>query len=174
MEYLKYTDEEDKSYGLAGMSIAAVVWDEIEAIDSVNLDGTDDGSVVFAQDYVYAAPSGGSVKSVWEQAFMHYRLCARLMLANVACRRLVLKKEAIPSAAVAEMKRIVAESGAEHCSLEKDETDMVFEKNYDSVIRIFSHAGVQEVVREFARTLKASRSLSAGEIIEHLHRLRMM
>ncbi len=41
MNSLKYTDEEDKSFGLAGMSIAAMVWDEIEAIESVSLDSED-------------------------------------------------------------------------------------------------------------------------------------
>ncbi len=174
MNSLKYTDEEDKSFGLAGMSIAAMVWDEIEAIESVSLDSEDCSSVDFASDYVYAAPAGVSVKSVWEQSFLHYRLCARLLMANVACREIVHRNEPVSDYAVRQMRRILAETGMEHCSLEQDETDMVFEKNYDSVIRIFNHSAVRQIARDFASELKEARRMSASEIAERLQRLRML
>lgn len=174
MDSLKYVDEKDKSYGLAGMSIAAVVWDEADAIASINLDANDGESVKFASDYVYSAPSGVSVKSVWEHSFIHYRLCARLMMANVACRHLVHRHKDIPSNIVKTMRDMVCDEGNRQCSLETDESETVFNKNYENIRKIFGHSAVQQVARDFAENLLKCREMTGTEIMESLHRLQML
>ncbi len=175
MESLKYIDEEDKIYGLTGMAIAIVVWDEAEAIDSINVDGNVEDSVLFASDYVYAAPAGVSVKKVWEHNFLHYRLCMRLLLANVVCRHYMRNGSTpIKSSLEKLMRDILREEGVRQCALEADEIESVFAKNYDTVHRVFRHNGVQQVARDFAATLRECRTMSAGEIIDNLSRLRML
>ncbi|MDE7125356.1 MAG: hypothetical protein K2O12_02615 [Muribaculaceae bacterium] len=174
MESLKYIDEEDKAYGLAGMSVAAVIWDEIEAISSISLDDEDESSLEFASDYVYSAPAGISVKNVWQHAFMHYRLCVRLLLSNVACRTMVRQRTDVPDKTVRMMKSMISEEGQRQCSLENDEAEMVFKKNYNDVCRIFNHSAVRQIADEFVADLKECRRMTAADIIDRLGRLRMM
>lgn len=175
MESLKYIDEEDKIYGLTGMAIAIVVWDEAEAIDSINVDGSVEDSLLFASDYVYGAPTGVSVKKVWEHNFLHYRLCLRLLLANVVCRHYMLQGNKPMKPAMEKLMRdILREEGVRQCALEADEIESVFTKNYDTVHRVFRHSGVQQIARDFAATLRESRYMSVADIIDNLSRLRMI
>ena len=66
------------------------------------------------------------------------------------------------------------EEGKKECDLEKDEVEILFNKNFDYLQRIFSHPEVQRIANDFAQTLSESRSLSQSEIIEALQPLNML
>ena len=86
----------------------------------------------------------------------------------------MLHKETVDSDTRNELLSYLDEEGKDVCSLESDEIEHMFNKSYNYLHKVFNHAGVQSVVHDFARDLKAQRRMSRGEVVEHLRALRML
>ena len=64
--------------------------------------------------------------------------------------------------------------GSDSCSLDEDESQRLFDKNYNYLYRIFNHRGVHDVAHSFADALKRSRRMTRIEILEQLRGLRVL
>lgn len=166
---LKYADETDKAYGLAGMAISLVAWDAEEWLDAINLDAeADEAMRMSAEFYLNIAPRIGA-KALWEQSFKRFQLTAAMTVANVACRELVRKRRgSLPGMADAALRQALADEGADLCALEQDEVSNIYGKALSYCNRLFMHPGVQEVAVSLTDALLAQRELGAAEIFSLL------
>lgn len=169
MNELKYQDETDKAYGLAGMAISLVAWDAEEWLDSINLDARADEAIHMSTEfYLNIAPRVGA-KALWEQALKRFQLTAAMMVANVACREMVKNRHgSLPGASDSALRSALYDEGAELCSLEQDEVSRIYGKSLSYCSQLFAHPGVKQVASEFADTLQKRRNLMSGEILELL------
>ncbi|MDE6703864.1 MAG: hypothetical protein K2K00_09345 [Muribaculaceae bacterium] len=171
---LKYTDEKDKSYGLTGMAISMIVLDGEEYLSGMSIDAPVGEGVELSQDFYFIGNPRLSAKIAWNEILKHFQLSAGMVISNVMCRNYVQHRRKLSSELVALLKDLVREEAKENCSLDEDESDMIFEKSLNYFDRIFSYARVHEIAHEFASAIVKQRSMSAQEIIEHLRQLSML
>lgn len=168
---LKYADERDKIYGLAGMAITLVALDGEKYLCEIRLDAPADKSFVMSHDYGFTGNPRMSARIVWEQTLSDLRMTASMALGNIACRRYVLGHRAIDDNDIVAVREAVRLDAGEHCSLDTDEADSLFNTSLNYVQRIFRHSGVQEIAHTFAGHIGRRRTMSGAEAVEILHSL---
>ena len=87
---LKYKDDTDRSYGVAGMALAAFILDYEKYIASVSVERRGLDAVEFSPDfYMAAAGEGISPKASWAHVIEQYQIIASMLISNVMCRSMV-------------------------------------------------------------------------------------
>lgn len=164
---LKYVDERDRCYGLAGMAMSAIVLDQAHMLLSINLDADADSMIQFAPQYYFAGNPSTSARIAWNQMVQHYTLTMSLLIANVLSRGYMTGNTDITSPRLLrKLRALIGIEGHDTCHLDDDEIDTLFNKQYSYMQRLFSHTGVQTVVNDFVRRLTATRTMTAAEIID--------
>lgn len=171
MEIFKYSDEDDKCLGIAGMAISMVVWDNEDLLSSVSLDAQSGESIEFTPQYYFAGDPKMSAKASWTQIIEHYQITMGMLIANVMCRHYTQSDKPIENKTKDTIFSLLEKEGKETCSLEKDEIERLFDKTYDYLNRVFMHHGVQTIANDLASSLKQSRKMTRSEIMEHLEAL---
>ncbi|MCC8071142.1 MAG: hypothetical protein LIO90_05000 [Bacteroidales bacterium] len=174
MDILRYKDEDDKCYGATGMAIGIVVFDGEEMLSAVSLDG-DAADIMEMHDRFYFSGNPSlSAKSSWHQMISNFNITSAMLISNVLCRALVRNGVAVTPEVRKAIHDILVEEGHNECSLEADEIERLFNKNYSHLNRIFSHHGVQSIAHDFARVLKAQRRMTRSDVIEQLRALTLL
>lgn len=166
--HLGYRDERDKCYGITGMAITLVALDGEEYLAAVNLDADAAECVEMAPGFAFRGNPRMSAKIVWEQTLKDLRLTTSLALGNLACRRYVLDHDRISRIEAANLRDAMRGDAGEHCGLDSDEADRLFDSCLSYVDRIFSHSPVHTVAHSFAASLAERRSMTASEVVELL------
>ena len=174
MEQFRYKDENDRSYGAAGMAIGLVVFDGEDMISSVSLDRDSDDTFQMTGDFYFTGNPVVSAKAAWNHLLKNYNLSVVMLVANVLCRSLVLNSTRLSAESRRMLHDSIVEEGHNVCSLDDDEIDALFNKNYSYLDRVFSHRGVQSVAHDFASALRERRSLSRVDVIDMLKVLNML
>ncbi len=165
---LSYRNEDDKCYGATGMAVAMVIFDGEDVLSCVNLDASPDSIVEFTSEFYFSGNQNISAKSAWNIILKNFNLTMAIAIANVMCRKVVLERSSMNAAVKTELRKIMLDAGNENCGLDEDETIRLFDKNYNYLQRVFNHYGVQQVVNEFAETLKRRRKLSRLDVLDLL------
>ena len=168
-EKLKYSDETDKSMGVAGMAISLIACDCEDMLAGVSLDEAEE-TLSMAGEFFFSGNPRFSAKIAWNEILRQFQITAGLLMGNVMCRRLCTGG-AVDAEIMGIVRDIILKEGAEHCSLEEDEADALYNKNYRYYHRLFSHPSVAAIARDFATTLRMQRRMTAGEVVENLRRL---
>ena len=92
---LKYIDEEDKSYGVAGMAVAIMVFDGENLLSSISLEAPANEAMVFTSDFYFSGNPRLSAKYSWNRLLEHYQLSIGMLIANIMCRNIVLHNTSI-------------------------------------------------------------------------------
>ena len=171
---LRYKDEQDKCYGLTGVAMSAVIWDVEHLISGIYLDSDAFNSIQYTPQLIADGNAEISPRNIWNHNVEKFRLSMGMILSNVLCRTYVLEHKFINHKTKQHIFEYFIEEGNSTCSLEKDEVEALFNKNYDYLHRIFSHPEVQRIANDFAQHLTERRSLSQTEIIESLQALNML
>lgn len=171
---LSYKDERDKCYGATGMAMGVVIFDGEDMLAAVDIDGDPSSTLEFVADYYFSGNPRVSAKVAWNKILHNYNLSMGVSLANVLCRSLVMENHEIENDVVDQLRQLMIEEGHQSCSLDDDEINHIFDKNFSYLHRIFAHRGVQSVAHDFADTLLKSRRMSRSEVIEHLRALNML
>ena len=174
MKSLKYTDETDRCYGATGMAIGLMVFDGEDMLASVTIDGDPNEMVALSPDFYFAGNPGVSAKTAWNQILKNYNIGIAMLMSNLLCRSVVNRRQELPSELHDFLLDLAREEGHESCSLDDDEIDRLFNKNYTYLNRVFTHRGVQSVAHDFASTLSQRRTLSRLDVLELLDALRML
>lgn len=170
---LRYADERDKTYGIAGMAISLVACDGEQLLAEIRLDAEPGECMVMANGFGLKGNPRMSAKIVWEQSIKELRATTSMVLGNIACRRYVLAHKAMTPSDTDCIRQAVRDEASEHCALDADEADALFGNCLSYVDRVFRHSGVQQVARTFADRLASQRTMSADEAIELLAQLGM-
>ncbi|MDE6526802.1 MAG: hypothetical protein K2L75_06060 [Muribaculaceae bacterium] len=165
---LRYADERDKSYGIAGMTITPGGGRADDLLAEINLDAEPADALVMSHDFGFRGNPRMSAKIVWSQALDELRTTTSMALGNIVCRRYVLARRGLSKEDTEAIRSAVRSEAAAHCSLDTDEADALFERALATVDRIFRHSVVHDAARQFANELSARRSMSAHEAVELL------
>lgn len=166
---LKYIDETDKSLGIAGMAITLVACDCEDMLACVSLEDGEE-SISMAEEFFFNGNPRLSAKIAWNEILKQFQVTAGMLIGNVLCRKFC--KGISPEADLLKVVHdIIIEEGARHCSLDEDEADAVYNKNYRYYNRLFMHPTVVGVARDFATALRMQRRMTSGEVIENLRKL---
>lgn len=170
---LQYSNEDDRAYGLAGMTITIAALDALDRVSSVTLD-TDGPMVTFSNAYYFSGSPSISPKATWDNMIRNFHLTSAMVMANVMARSLVRRHAEVPAELMDTLKRSIAEEGRESCDLEDDEIDALFERTRSYTRRIFANPRVHPAVDSFARLLAVRRTLSGREIFDELESLQLI
>lgn len=169
---LKYKDETDRSYGLAGMAISMVVLDGEEYVNSISIDAPVGESVDLAQQFFFVGNPRLSAKIAWNEMLKHLQLAAGMVISNAMCRSYVQHRHKLSSDMVDELRNFIKNEAHVGYELDDDECDVIFDKSLAYFDRLYSYAHVHEIASRFAATLTRQRQLSSQEIFEQLGQLR--
>lgn len=167
---LKYSDEKDRCYGVTGMVVSLVILEADDMLARVDIDADD--NLEFVPEYYFSGNPRLSAKRAWKYILAHYQASMGMIIGNVMCRYYLLHHRAPDSATRKALLESLEQEGLEACSLENDEVKQLFEENYTYLNKVFSHSGVQGIVKKFADDLTASRAFTRGDISERLAALR--
>ncbi len=168
---LSYRNEDDRCYGATGMAIGLVVFDGEDMLAGMSLDSPAHEMMEMNQDFFFSGNPSLSAKAAWNRMLRNFNLITAMMISNVMCRRLVLDQAEIGSDIRDALRSHILAEGADTCSLEEDEADRIFEKDYDYLYQVFNHRGVQDIARDFARKFASVRHFSRAEMLEELSML---
>jgi hypothetical protein len=168
---LKYSNEKDRSYGIAGMAISMVVWNGEEQLSAISIDNPLGEGVELAPEIIFAGNPHFSPRTAWQQQVKKLELSAAMIMGNAMCRAYLNRKRGISSKVNASLKALVRDEARTICSLEDDEIDALYNKTYRYLEQLFSHEGVAGLARELANELTERRRLSAAETLEMLRAL---
>ncbi len=172
---IKYADETDKAYGLAGMAISLVAWDAEEWLNAINIDAPADSALEMTSEfYLTLAPRVGA-KAVWEQASKRFQLTAAMTVANVSCREMALRKHGtLPDDADSELRALLADEGADLCGFEPDEVSRLYGQALTYCSRLFGDPGVPTLADKVGARLSEVRRLDSPEVFALLAPLNRM
>lgn len=163
-----YTDEEDKSYGLTGMALSLVVWDNYPMLRHISLDDAEGESIAFSPDFFFCSNPRFSAKIAWSELVKQYQTLTSLVMGNIMCRQIVHRRQALTPEDLADIYALIEEEGREDCQLEKDEIDEIFNKTLANLQRIYTNRQVEVIASQFADILRHRRTMSGHEVAEQI------
>ena len=171
---MKYRDELDKSYGVAGMALGLSVFDAADLFTAVTLDGEGPGCIQFTPEFFFAGNPRLSPRGSWQYILSHYRITVGLAVANALCRRMVLDNERADQRLRDQLLDVACADGRDYCQLERDEVESIFDEAYDNMKRLFSDTRVRKAMDYFADALQQRRTLSHIDVTDILQQLDLM
>ena len=170
---MKYRDELDKSYGVAGMALGLSVLDASDLFTEVTLDGDDTGCIQFTPEFFFAGNPRLSPRGAWKYILGHYRISVGLAVANALCRRMVLDNDKADNQLRDQLFNIAFAAGRDYCQLERDEVAPIFDEAFENMTRLFGDARVRHAMDSFVDTLQQRRTLSHIDVIDILQQLNL-
>ena len=168
---MKYRDELDKSYGLAGMVLGLSVFDASDLFTAVTLDAAGPGGIQFTPEFYFAGNPRLSPRGAWKYILGHYRITVGLAIANALCRRMVLDNERVDDKLRDELFNAALADGSNYCQLERDEVYPIFDEAFDNMKRLFADTRVRRAMDTFADALQQRRTLSHIDALDLLQQL---
>ncbi len=170
---MKYRDELDKCYGVAGMALGLAVFDAEDLFTAVSLDTGGPGCIQFTPEYFFAGNPRLSPRGAWQYILSHYRISVGLAVANALCRRMILDNEAVDNKLRDELFNAAFEDGRDFCQLERDEVEPIFDEAFDNMSRLFADSRVRKAMDTFADMLQQRRTLSHIDVNDILQQLNL-
>lgn len=170
---LAYRSEEDRSYGLAGMTIALATLDAIDNVVRINLD-SEGPMVLFTNEFFWGNSQAASPKAYWHTLIRNFQITASLALYNVLSRCMVRERGADPTAMLDALMPVIISEGMDVCSLEEDEAHNLYNNSLMQARRTFGNPRLHPYVDRLADLLAHRRTLTGREIAEELHALHLL
>lgn len=171
---MKYRDELDKSYGVAGMVLGLSVLDAADLFTAVTLDGEGAGCIQFTPEFFFAGNPRLSPRGSWQYILGHYRITVGLAIANALCRRMVLDNEHADQRLREQLFDVACDDGRDYCQLERDEVQPIFDEAFNNMKRLFADQRVRKAMDYFADALQQRRTLSHIDVTDILQQLNLM
>jgi len=168
---MKYRDELDKSYGIAGMALGLSVFDAADLFTAITLDSDANGSIQFTPEFFFAGNPRLSPRGAWQYILGHYRISVGLAIANALCRRMVLDNNSVDQQLRDRLFAAACDDGRDYCQLERDEVEPIFNEAFDSMKRLFANSQVRKAMDTFADALQQRRTLSHIDVADILQQL---
>lgn len=173
MEFqLRYSGEDDKAFGLAGMAISLASLDALDRIEEIFLDS--EGPMVrFSHLYFHTLSPSLSPKAVWNNMVRNLHLTASLVVSNVMARTMVRLGEMANREVFNELRELVREEGRDACELDIEEADAMFDRVVRQSHQLFHNPRLHPAVKELAGVISRKRRLTMMELADELEMLRL-
>lgn len=169
---LKYSNEDDRAFGLAGMAISIASLDALDRVTEIFLD-SEGPMVEFSQDYYFSSSPAVSPKAVWNNLMTNLQLTTSLVLGNIMARSLIRVGVEAENEIFDEIRGLVREEGKEICALDEEEADTLFDKMMRHSRKLFYNPRLQPAVKQLAGVISRRRRLSVLDLAEELELLRI-
>lgn len=170
---MKYRNEEDKCYGVAGMAIGLSVFDADDLLAEVTIDADGVDCMRFTPDYYFTGSPRVSASKSWHHIYSHYQVSMGLAIANAMCRKMVLDHGILDRKRRNELLDAAVEDGHALCQLDRDEVEPLFDKSFSYLTRVFGNRDIQRAIAAFVQQLQQRRSLTRSEVAELLQELNL-
>lgn len=167
---MKYRDETDKCYGIAGMSIALAIFEAEDLLSGVSLDGEGLDCLTFVPNY-YSGSLSLSPSTVWQDVFQRYQVTLGMTIADTMCRKMLLDKGNVDRKLRKKLLEAACEEGKASCQLDSDEVERIFDKSFSYLLQAFKNNNVRSVIADIVATLRERRSMSGCDMHEMLRTL---
>lgn len=174
MVTLKYNDEADRAYGISGMAVALVIWENDKYLSALNIDGEADSGIEFTPDFFMMRNPKSSPRMAWNETVERFQLISGLLISNILCRSLVKAREDITPQLRQEVVRLLREEGRAVADLTDQEVEAIFSKGFNYFHKIFSHAGIGQLATDLADALSRDRRVDRDRMLEILAPLTRM
>ena len=171
---MKYRDELDKSYGVAGMALGLSVFDAADLFTSITLDGDGPGAIEFTPEFFFADNPRLSPRGSWQYMLGHFRISVGLAVANALCRRMVLDNDKADQQLRDQLLNAACDDGRDYCQLERDEVQPIFDEAFENMSRLFADSRVRKAMDSFADALQQRRTLSHIDVVDILQQLNLI
>lgn len=171
---MKYRDELDKSYGVAGMALGLSVFDADDLFTAVTIDAEGPECIQFTPEFFFAGNPRLSPRGAWKYILGHYRISVGLAVANALCRRMVLDNSKVDDKLRDQLFNAAYDDGRDYCQLERDEVEPIFDEAFENLMRLFSDSRVRKAMDTFADALQQRRTLSHIDVNDILQQLNMI
>jgi hypothetical protein len=171
---MKYRDELDKSYGVAGMALGLSVFDAADLFTSITLDGDGLGAIEFTPEFFFAGNPRLSPRGSWQYMLGHFRISVGLAVANALCRRMVLDNDKADQQLRDQLLNAACDDGRDYCQLERDEVQPIFDEAFENMSRLFADSRVRKAMDSFADALQQRRTLSHIDVVDILQQLNLI
>lgn len=171
---MKYRDELDKSYGVAGMALGLSVFDAADLFTSITLDGDGPGAIEFTPEFFFAGNPRLSPRGSWQYMLGHFRISVGLAVANALCRRMVLDNDKADQQLRDQLLNAACDDGRDYCQLERDEVQPIFDEAFENMSRLFADSRVRKAMDSFADALQKRRTLSHIDVVDILQQLNLI
>lgn len=171
---MKYRDDLDKSYGVAGMALGMSVLEADNLFTSITIDAEGQGCIQFTPEFFFAGNPRLSPRGSWKYILGHYRISVGLAVANALCRRMVLDNDKVDDKLRDELFTAAYEDGRDYCHLERDEVEPIFDEAFDNMTRLFSNSQVRKAMDAFADALQQRRTLSHIDVSDILQQMNII
>ena len=171
---MKYRDELDKSYGVAGMALGLSVFDADDLFTAVTIDAEGPECIQFTPEFFFAGNPRLSPRGAWKYILGHYRISVGLAVANALCRRMVLDNSRVDDKSRDQLFNAAYDDGRDYCQLERDEVEPIFDEAFENLTRLFSDSRVRKAMDTFADALQQRRTLSHIDVNDILQQLNMI
>ena len=171
---MKYRDELDKSYGVAGMALGLSVFDAADLFTSITLDGDGPGAIEFTPEFFFAGNPRLSPRGSWQYMLGHFRISVGLAVANALCRRMVLDNDKADQQLRDQLLSAACDDGRDYCQLERDEVQPIFDEAFENMSRLFADSRVRKAMDSFADALQQRRTLSHIDVVDILQQLNLI
>jgi len=171
---MKYRDELDKSYGVAGMALGLSVFDASDLFTAITLDASGTECIQFTPEFFFAGNPRLSPRGAWKYILGHYRITVGLAVANALCRRMVLDNERVDQNLRDRLFNVACEDGRDYCQLERDEVEPIFNEVFNNMTRLFSNSQVRKAMDAFADALQQRRTLSHIDVLDMMQQMNLV
>lgn len=171
---MKYRDELDKSYGIAGMALGLSVFDAEDLFTAVTLDAEGKGCIQFTPEFYFAGNPRLSPRGAWQYILGHYRISVGLAVANALCRRMVLDNDKVDEQLRDQLFNVACADGQDACQLERDEVQPIFDEVFSNMMRLFGDSRVRKAMDVFADALQQRRTLTHIDVSDILQQLNLV
>lgn len=164
---MKYTDEKDKCYGIAGMAIGIALWEGEDFLFSLDMDNEENKFITFTPDFYFETNPNISPKESWHNSLLRYQMAMGMMIANMMGRS--VKAKGINGTKIKKaLYKTIAEEGKSVCQLDENEIRSLYDETYSLTYRAFNSPRVIEMLDQIVEKLAENRTLSNYEIKELL------
>lgn len=170
---MKYRNEEDKCYGVAGMAIGLNIFDADDLLAEVTIDADGCDCVRFTPDFYFMGNPRYPASKSWHHIYSHYQVSMGLAIANAMCRKMVQDHGTLDRKRRNELLEAAIADGYALCQLDRDEVEPLFEKSYSYLMRVFGNRDIQHAISVFVQQLQQRRSLTRSEVSELLQELNL-
>lgn len=161
---IKYRNEDDKAYGVAGMALGLAVFDVSALSQGIDLDATGFECLQFSPDFFFEGNPLMSAKDSWKNTYSHFQVMMGLSIANAMCRKMLLDHGIIDRKMRALLLEAACNEGMLACQLEKEEVEPLFNKYFSHLLGVFSNRAIAEAVSDFVALIQHERTIPRKDV----------
>lgn len=170
---MKYRDEIDKCYGVAGMALGLSLFNAEDKFTGITLNGEDGFDCIsFTPEYYVFYNPSLPAKVSWHNMLNNFHLSMALTMADGICRHVVGDHKEVDHQLKHHLYKISCDEGKELCQLEADEVEEVFNEYFSYLSQVFNNKTVKRVIKSIRDELISTRAIGRLELLDMLAPLR--